>query len=121
MISTFQRNRHFRKVLVNKTFTHVQEQKKAMSPQHSAYIPSSVKSPLRFYTILNRICLEKFEQTITLHLSKDKKKFFKNLQENVLYTLVHSPHRKKVSYLYMKRALLLFEFLSRATMFRGDL
>ena len=27
MISTFQRNRHFRKVLVNKTFTHVQEQK----------------------------------------------------------------------------------------------
>ena len=28
MISTFQRNRHFRKVLVNKTFTHVQEQKK---------------------------------------------------------------------------------------------
>ena len=28
MISTFQRNRHFRKVSVNKTFTHVQEQKK---------------------------------------------------------------------------------------------
>ena len=26
-------------------FTHVQEQKKAMSPQHSAYIPSSVRSP----------------------------------------------------------------------------
>ena len=46
MISTFQRNRHFRKVPVNKTFTHVQEQKKAMSPRHSAYIPSSVKSPL---------------------------------------------------------------------------
>ena len=45
MISTFQQNRHFRKVLVNKTFVHVQEQKKAMSPQHSAYIPSSVKSP----------------------------------------------------------------------------
>ena len=28
MISTFQRNRHFRKVSVNKTFTHVQDQKK---------------------------------------------------------------------------------------------
>ena len=31
------RNRHFRKVSVNKTF----------SPRHSAYIPSSVKSPLQ--------------------------------------------------------------------------
>ena len=46
MISTFKRNRHFRKVLVNKAFTHVQEQKKAMSHRHSAYIPPSVKSPL---------------------------------------------------------------------------
>ena len=46
MISTFQWNRHFRKVLVNKTFTHVQEQKQAMSPQHYAYIPSSVKTTL---------------------------------------------------------------------------
>ena len=46
MISTFQRNRHFRKVSVDKTFTHVQEQKKVMSPRHFAYIPSSVKSPL---------------------------------------------------------------------------
>ena len=46
MISTFQQNRHFRKMSVNKTFTHVQEQKKAMSQGHSAYIPSSVKSPL---------------------------------------------------------------------------
>ena len=45
MISTFQQNRHFRKVSVNKTFTHVQEQKKAMSPRHSAYIPSSAKLP----------------------------------------------------------------------------
>ena len=27
MVFTFQRNRHFRKVSVNKTFTHVQEQK----------------------------------------------------------------------------------------------
>ena len=43
MISTFRRNRHFKKV--NKSFTHVQEQKKAMSPQHSTYIPPSVKSP----------------------------------------------------------------------------
>ena len=46
MNSTFKRNRHFRKVLVKKTFTHVQEQKKAMSPRHSAYIPYSVTSPL---------------------------------------------------------------------------
>ena len=46
MISTFKRDRHFRKVLVNKTFTHVQEQKKAMLLRHSAYILSSVKSPL---------------------------------------------------------------------------
>ena len=46
MSSTFQRSRHFRKVLVKKTFMHVQEQKKAMSPRHSAYTPSSVKSPL---------------------------------------------------------------------------
>ena len=51
MISTFKRNRHFRKVLVNKTFTHVQEQKKAMSPRHSAYIPSSVKSPFLNVTL----------------------------------------------------------------------
>ena len=28
MISTFKRNRHFWKALVNKTFTHVQEKKK---------------------------------------------------------------------------------------------
>ena len=28
MISTFQRNRHYGKVSVNKTYTHVQEQKK---------------------------------------------------------------------------------------------
>ena len=46
MISIFQRNRHFKKASVKKTFTHVQEQEKAMSPRHSAYIPSSVKSPL---------------------------------------------------------------------------
>ena len=44
-ISTFQRNRHFRKVLVNNTFTFVQEQKKAILLRHSACIPSSVKSP----------------------------------------------------------------------------
>ena len=45
-IPTFQRNRHFRKVSVNKTFTHEPEYKKVMSPRHSAYTPSSVKSPL---------------------------------------------------------------------------
>ena len=46
MISTFKQDRHLRKVFVNKTFTHVEEQKKAMSPRHSACISSSVKSPL---------------------------------------------------------------------------
>ena len=46
MISTFQRNRHFRKVSVNKTFTHEPESKKVMSPRRSAYTPFSVKSPL---------------------------------------------------------------------------
>ena len=121
MICTFQRNRHFWKVLVNKTFTHVQEQKKAMSPQHSTYILSSVKSPLCFYTILNRICLEKFEQTITLHLSKDKKIFLRTFRRMFFILWYTLRIEKKVSYLYMKRALLLFEFLSRATMFRGDL
>ena len=45
MFPAFQRNRHFRKMSVNKTFTHVQELKKAMSPRYSAYTPSSVKSP----------------------------------------------------------------------------
>ena len=46
MISTFKRNRHFRKALVNKTFTRVQKRKKAMSPQHFVYILPSVKSTL---------------------------------------------------------------------------
>ena len=50
MIPTFQWNRHFRKVLLNKTFTYVQEEKKAMPQRHSAYIPSSVKSPLLLKT-----------------------------------------------------------------------
>ena len=30
--TTFQWNRHFKKVSANRTFTHVQEQKKAMTP-----------------------------------------------------------------------------------------
>ena len=45
MIPTSQRNRYFRKGLVNITCTHVQEQKKAMLQRHSACIPSNVKSP----------------------------------------------------------------------------
>ena len=49
MISTFQRNRHFRKVLVNKTFTHVQEQKKERSRRD---ISPSVKSPLNLIILL---------------------------------------------------------------------
>ena len=61
MIPTFQRNRHFRKVLLNKTFTCVQEQKKAMPPRHSAYVPSRVKSPLllktRTYLVVDFIML----------------------------------------------------------------
>ena len=43
MISTFKRNQHFKKVLVNKAFTHAQEQKKAMPLRHSAYILFSVR------------------------------------------------------------------------------
>ena len=45
-ISTFQRNRHFRKMLVNKTFAHVQEQKKSNVAATFRLHPSSVKSPL---------------------------------------------------------------------------
>ena len=44
-ISTFQHNLDFRKVFVNKIFKHVQKQKKALSPRHSAYNLSSAKSP----------------------------------------------------------------------------
>ena len=32
---------------------HLQEQEKAMSPRHSAYIPSSVKSSLRYIRNVN--------------------------------------------------------------------
>ena len=54
IISTFQRNRHFRKVSVNKTFTHVQEQKKrfrsdiplAFRPAFITFHLHSVKLPL---------------------------------------------------------------------------
>ena len=62
MISTFQRYRHVEKVSVNKTFTHLQERKKVMSPQHSAYIPPSVKSPLFFscYILLTSLYSIKF-------------------------------------------------------------
>ena len=44
MISTFQRNQHFRKVPVIENFAHVQEQKKAISPGHLTYIPSICKN-----------------------------------------------------------------------------
>ena len=54
MISTFQRNRHFRKVLVNKTFTHVQEQKNTMSPRHSAYIPPLNYQDMKWMTNLEK-------------------------------------------------------------------
>ena len=37
MVSTFQRKRYFRKVSVNKTFTHVQEQEKALLLRHSVW------------------------------------------------------------------------------------
>ena len=46
IISTFQWNQHVRKVSVNKTFSHVLEEKKAMLLRHSTCIPSSVKLPL---------------------------------------------------------------------------
>ena len=40
-------------ILAKNTFAYVQEQKKAMSPQYSAYIPSSVKSPLKKPIVLH--------------------------------------------------------------------
>ena len=55
MVSTFQQNRHFRKASVNKTFMHVQKQKKAMSLRHSAYIPSNVKSPLEIVKLIHDV------------------------------------------------------------------
>ena len=56
MISTFKRNRHFRKMLVNKTFMHVQVEKKTMSPRHFAYIPPNGKSPLSLrYNIILKL------------------------------------------------------------------
>ena len=51
--STFKRNGHFRKVLIHKTFTHVQEEKKSMSPQHSTNTPSSEKSPLPVFPLIS--------------------------------------------------------------------
>ena len=42
MISSFQRHRHF---------SNGQKQEKAMSPGHSAYIPSNVKSPLGWFWV----------------------------------------------------------------------
>ena len=66
MNSTFKRNRHFRKVLVNKTFTHVQEQKKAMSLGHSAYSPSSVKSPEVLEAIKKQVSLKSYSPKIRI-------------------------------------------------------
>ena len=44
IISTFKPNRHFRSVSKQNFYANARA-KKAMSPRHSAYIPSSVKSP----------------------------------------------------------------------------
>ena len=51
MISTFKRNQHFRKLLVNKTFMHVQEQKKRCRRD----------IPLIFRLVKNRRYVEKTE------------------------------------------------------------
>ena len=53
MNSTFKRNVHFRKVLIHKTFTHVQEENKPMSPRHSANTPSTVKSPRAVFPFIS--------------------------------------------------------------------
>ena len=91
MISTFKRNRHFRKVLVNKTFTHVQEQKKAMSPRHSVYIPSSVKSSLKMTSALLKggiyITLSEFDSVIPL------------LSQHLLYITFESKKKQFVNYI----------------------
>ena len=58
MISTFQRNRHFKKVSVNKTFTHVQEQKKsdvvATFRLHSAGVKSRLKMHFHYLILAGR-------------------------------------------------------------------
>ena len=54
MISTFQRNQHFRKVSVNKTFTHVQVKKKTMKrcgheiPLHSVWCKNTFMTQIRY-------------------------------------------------------------------------
>ena len=71
MISTFQRNRHFRKVSVDKTFTHVQEQKK--SDVAVTFCLHTVQCKITFmYSQLLCICiclnLQK-NNTLQLHLN----------------------------------------------------
>ena len=61
MISTFKRNRHFRKVLVNKTFTHVQEQKK-----------SDVATTFRLYSVQCKITFMNLYIEIRNHIAQYK-------------------------------------------------
>ena len=69
---------------------------------------------------MDRICFEKFEKTVTLHLSKDKKHLFKNIQENFLILWFTLRIEKSKLSLY-EMSVILIESLSLATMFRGDL
>ena len=77
MISTFQRNRHLRKVLVNKTFTHVQEQKKRCRGDIALTfrlisLTFCLKSPLRrFYTRCFRLVAFFLNQSfLCIHVHK---------------------------------------------------
>ena len=56
MISTFKWNRHFRKALVNKTFTHVQEQKNVAA----AFRLNSVQCKI---TLTLWMCVARFSQS----------------------------------------------------------
>ena len=88
MISNFQRNRHFRKDSVNKIFTHVQEQKNALSPRHSAYIPPSVKSPLRITFILTDKKTQFSEAAFSSSWKEIQKSGFLWLRETLLSELL---------------------------------
>ena len=64
---------------------------------------------------------ENFEKTKTLHLSKVKNIFLKISKKISSILWFTFRIERKVSYLYMKRVLFSFEFLSWATMFRVNL
>ena len=51
---------------------------------NNLFIFSSLVNVLCFYTILDRICFEKFVKTITLHLTRDKSTFLRTFRKTFL-------------------------------------